>query len=546
MLFREHPPNLIPRFYHLPGFYVADGDAGTIIPQFYPLHPVWLAVAHGVGGVTAGLYLTPLWGLLGVLAVYFAAREAFGDMRLAAVTAGLLAITSTQVWFARYPTAEALTQFLLFAGLYAFARYARRGEGWSAAVAGAALGQVMLVRLDAYFLLGVPLAYAVYLRLRRRLDRRFWLFAAPMLLMSLHSIIHAAWQGWPYFYNSFLGGGSAVLPLPSGVLVGGAAVAAALFVVIDRKVAAQPDWAARLRPTWRVALNVAAIGLILIAVYGYFVRPALADPLSASPYWYSSSTIPDVEPFNLVRLGWYLSPLGIALGALGAAWLLRDGLTERTWPMIGVGIFFSLLYVYRTYNNPHHIYVMRRYVPVVFPFASLCVAYVLVRLSDWQGWGRALAIGLALAQVGLLVYTGRVAIRQVDYAGGVEQFRAFAALIPPDAIVLFNDDEPVGTAGIFGTPLAYLDGRTVIDLQEDRLDLDRLDALTGGWLAAGRPVIVVEGPSRVSGLCDRWACRPFGVGRFDMPALEASYEHFPTEIVRWQYALDVYGVDAVP
>jgi 4-amino-4-deoxy-L-arabinose transferase-like glycosyltransferase len=543
MLFREQPPTQIPRRYHLPGFYIADHDAGAITPQFYPLHPLWLAIAHGLGGVQANLLMTPLWGILGVLAFYLAVRETF-DTRLAAAAATLLTLTPLQIWFSRYPTAEVLTQFLLFGGLYAFARYARHGEKWAAVLAGLALGQVTLVRVDTYFLLGALIACAAYLRLRRKLDRRFWYLALPMLAMSTHSIVHAVWQGWPYLYNSYSGGGSLV-PLPPMELVGGAILVVVAFVVFDRIVASRPGWETRLQPAWRWLLLIAAVGLVLLALYAYFLLPIQADPTRQFFYWYGQHTIPNVEPYNLVRLGWYLSPLGVALGVLGMALIVREQLTERTWMLVGLGVFFSGLYLYRTFNNPHHIYVMRRYVPAVIPTFALGIAYILSRLFAWRRVGRVLAIGLALAQFGLLLYADRVVVRQVDYRGGLEQYRAFARTIPPDAIVMFNDNQPVGTAGIVGTPLAYLDGRTVIDLQEDRINRDRLDALVQGWLTSGRPVMVVDGPSRVAGLCDRWRCRSLGTTQFNMPILEASYEHFPVNINRLQFSLDLYLVESV-
>ena len=84
----------------------------------------------------------------------------------AALAAGLLSFTVTQIWFARYPTSEALTLLLMFTGLYGLARYARTREAWAAVLAGVALGEVMLVRIDTYFLLGVPLVLAAHLRLQ--------------------------------------------------------------------------------------------------------------------------------------------------------------------------------------------------------------------------------------------------------------------------------------------------------------------------------------------------------------------------------------------
>ena len=83
----------------------------------------------------------------------------------------------------------------------------------------------------------------------------------------------------------------------------------------------------------------------------------------------------------MVRLGWYLSPLGLLLGVVGCALLVHERTSERTWAILGVGLFFTVLYTYKTYNNPHHIYVMRRYVPAAFPMLTLGAAYVLIA---WQ------------------------------------------------------------------------------------------------------------------------------------------------------------------
>ncbi|MGB9872802.1 MAG: glycosyltransferase family 39 protein, partial [Anaerolineae bacterium] len=520
MFFREHPLYFIPKYNYLPGFYVSDSGAQTVIPQFYPLHPVWLAFAYGIGGIWANLYMTPLWGVLGVLAFYFAVREAL-DRRLASVAAILLALNPLQVWFARYPTAEVLTQFLLFGGLWAFARYVRKGERWAALLAGTALGEVMLARIDTYFLLGLLPVYAALLRLQRRLDRRFWWFAGPMLVMAAHSLLHARLQGWPYFHNVYL----ATRTLTStrlALLVGGLAVAAGAFFFADR-VLLRPGGAERLARVWRVTLHITAVFLVLLAAYAYFLRPLQADPTRASPYWYGGNTLPDVEPYNMVRLGWYLSRPGLALGVLGIAVIVSRKVNRYTWMLVGIGLFFSVLFIYRTFNNPHHVYVMRRYVPAVIPTFALGMACAAMLPVNWRRVGQIAAAGLVIALAGLMVYKGQVMIPQVDYRGAVEQFRHFAALIPRDAVVLFNDDEPVGAGGVFGTPLAFLDGRTVLDLREDHLDLGLLDILAESWQIAGRPVVVVEGASPVEGLCGRWECLPLGQFQFDLRVLEHSY-----------------------
>ncbi|MGB3715849.1 MAG: hypothetical protein WA996_15590, partial [Candidatus Promineifilaceae bacterium] len=96
-------------FYIFPGFYVTDAAEGRIMPQFYPMHPVWQAVAFGLGGVEPALVMTGLWALLGGFAVYMTIRE-LGGWEVAALGLTGLSLTALQVWFARYPTTEALTQ----------------------------------------------------------------------------------------------------------------------------------------------------------------------------------------------------------------------------------------------------------------------------------------------------------------------------------------------------------------------------------------------------------------------------------------------------
>ncbi|MEZ4582134.1 MAG: hypothetical protein R3A10_10955 [Caldilineaceae bacterium] len=77
-LMRELPPWEQVRFLRFPGFYVDEGRPDEVIPQFYTLHPLWIAVAYSLGGLHAALLMTPLWGVLGVWAVYMVGRRLLG------------------------------------------------------------------------------------------------------------------------------------------------------------------------------------------------------------------------------------------------------------------------------------------------------------------------------------------------------------------------------------------------------------------------------------------------------------------------------------
>ena len=543
-MFREQPPGFLTRYIQFPGFYVADDQPGPIIPQFYPLHAVWLAVFYALGGLRASLVATPMWGLLGCLAVYFAARSLFSQ-RVGVLAAGFLTITATQVWFSRYPTSETLTQFLLFGGIYALALYITDESPWTGLLAGLALGQVTLVRVDMYFLLAVPACYAVYLRLERRLRAHHLAFFAPFLALTAYSLLFAWLQSWPYFHNTYRSGLQS-LPLPWPLVVAICLACVIAYVAFDRWVENQPDWPRRLASYGRWTRMTLAVLVVLAAVYGYFLRPSLADTTATYYYWYGDSRIPSVESDNLVRLGWYISPLGIALAVLGVWQMLRREVNARTTLFLGVGMFFSFLFLGNSRNNPHHIYVMRRYVPAVIPAFLIAAAYALDRWLGRVGWRRWFASGLAVVLVGWLLYSARVAIFHIEHRGAAKQFeKLIAALGSEPTVILFNDNLAVSSGATIGTPLRYLYGYTVFDLQEEHVDASDLQAQIGRWQDGGRRVLVAVGPQGVQGLFA--AFRPVQVIDFqlDVPVLETSYEHFPQEVQRHTVTLQVFELGDV-
>ena len=178
-LLREQPPTEETQFIRLPGFYVSETVPGEVIPQFFPLHPVWLAIAYAVAGVWGALYMTPLWAVLGVWAVFLYGRAVW-RWQTGALAAFLLVISPLQMYFARYPTAEPLTQYLTWTGLWCFTGFVTyRGPRplWGAAAA-LALGQVFLVRIDALPMLLLPAGWLLYILISRRWQRDEWSFWA--------------------------------------------------------------------------------------------------------------------------------------------------------------------------------------------------------------------------------------------------------------------------------------------------------------------------------------------------------------------------------
>jgi hypothetical protein len=541
-LLREQLPGATTRFIRLPGFYLSDATSGLVIPQFYPLHPVWLSIGHSLLGIIGGLFVTPVWGILGVLVVYLYGRSLFsgGTGGLAAM---LLAITPLQVYFARYPTAEPLTQFFTWTFLWAFTAFAlgRAPRGLWGLVAGLAFGQVFLARIDALPMLLVPMIWFALLIIRRHQrpgERRFWI---PLLALTAYAAFHGLFFSRPYTLDLY----GWILPFVWKqllIMMPLIAIASALFIWWFRirpqlrpSFLARRDWTPLLR-------HMMALALVALALYAYFIRPRTGTATLAD-YWYSSSEFPITNHENLIRLGWYLSPLGIALAVFGCVIFILQDRWAKLWPLWTVGGGFSILYLYNIFNNPFHIYAMRRYVPVVVPFFMLAAARALAWLWQHRAKVSRLASVVLLSLLSVwLIYNGRLVWGQVEYRGAIAQVEQIANHFEDRAIILFIDNSSLGLGSILGTPLQFLHQLTVFDLQEKELDIALLEQQVAEWLAEDRPVYVAQDATASIEFLNQ-CCVPAGTINLDVAQLETSYTHVPTKVDQVRYGAKVYRID---
>ncbi len=538
-LFRAPQEGHVAEAVRLPGFYLMDSERGVVTPQFFPLHPMWMALVNGCAGTALSLYATPIWATLGLACVVAAARTMFG-YRVGLLSGVLLVFVPLQIYFARYPTAESLTQALIWFGLYGLARFDDEGGRHWGIVAGLAIGQVFLARIDALPVLIVPFLRAVYCARRAQWRHELW-FLVPFLVLFLQAVYQSLVLSWPYtweIYGSLIRYGLRMLqqywPLVAVLCAMGLfAFYLAAFRSVHVLSVAGTYW------RWVVAFLV-----VIISVYGYFVWPVTGE-MKLSPYWYGDTSIPVTNHLNMVKLGWYMTPLGIWVAVLGVAWMIGTEPWNRIWQMLCIGLSFTVLYVHNIMNNPYHIYAMRRYVPAVVPFLTVGIAYGIVRLWSlrvrWRatGW---LAFLCVLTLIPWLCFQGRAIWTLSEYSGLYSQIRAIAHRLDPHAVLLFDDAPPVGVGATVGTPLQYGYGFTSFDLQEADLSAAALENAVADWTSQGRPVYWVVGPEPVLRPPEALSPRPaFGVW-LDTTVMERSYFDFPDEKLAYRVPLEFYSL----
>ena len=311
---REQPPQWRTRYLQFVGWYIDDQEPSRSIPQFFPFHSILLAVGMGLGGLYAGLFVTPLWGVLSLTAVYLTTRQLFNDW-VGLIAALLLAITPTHIYFARYPTTEPLTLLLVFTGLFAFQKLWDKavGEPLWGGLMGAAFGVAFLTRIDLPVVALLLVGFMI-LRLWQKGWHQGWTVGATVLgVLSLHAGLSAWLLNAPYVWNTY--GGVATLLGGSTLVIGIAGVGlitASLMLLLM--------W----RTPWLTFLNSSvgrflrqdrsrwsiAVGILLLSLSVYFIRPIL-QPAVSYPSWPTGAEAFLLDGENWVRLGWYLTPLGL-------------------------------------------------------------------------------------------------------------------------------------------------------------------------------------------------------------------------------------------
>ena len=140
-------------------------------------------------------------------------------------------------------------------------------------------------------------------------------------------------------------------------------------------------------PATRRLFPAAAMVLFgLVVLYGVFVRPHLesARQVVAMPMPHSG-TVPLYNEINWVRLGWYLTPFGLALACLGVLRMIPKLVTGDSpvfWPFAGILGLFASFYLYKSQAFPDNYWVIRRYIEIVIPGCLILACFALQWLSQ--------------------------------------------------------------------------------------------------------------------------------------------------------------------
>ena len=440
-----HPLNRFPG-----GMRVASGR-DVVVPDFFHLLPVWIAIFLGIAGPYGAYYPNAVFGVLAVLTTWLIGRRAW-SAGAGGVAAMLLAVNFGEVCAARAASSEMLAQWLLLCGIF-FTLVARDRHSRGAAVcAGAAIGLAGFARIDTLFLL-LPLGVAwLALAWRRRLLGRAWCwYAAALCAVGAHAMVHAFTISRLYTLRlsatAWDAAGHVFTTLGPGVALAILAFVGAATVICARLLPARAQ--------------ILALGGVTVLA-----------PAALSPGVVSTASM-------------LLTPVGVAAVVAGFFLVLRRDADARLLPLLAVFAAEVVLWLaWREKTSwPAD---FRRFVPAVLPIGLLLLGGLVahagragpsVRRVRWL-----LPAGLAMAWLA----QASPVLLAAPMRGVHAQVGKVANHIPAGAIVLTDRSVPSHL------PLALQStfGRQGLQLSGRLPPRGALREYLGTVLAAGRPAYV--------------------------------------------------------
>ena len=580
----------------LAGLFIFDKTAtqGAYTPQFLHLFPAWIGLFSAVFGVKLGILATGLAGVVGAWSVGMAGR-ALKSPWVGVIAMALIALNGVHVWFSRYPMSETTAQWLFFAAVYGLAMRTKPNRNdtlLTSLIAGAAIGQMILARLDFVFVI-IPFGgWLIWRWFRGDIDQSMRWMIGGFAVTASHGIIHLLTVSRGYFIDTFFArlqdtAISALLVFPlltpalqrtfllrpcspltaqpcpdqsipdapwqiGRIIAEFGVVALVIIALIWLRRYRTPimHWIMAITPWYQRAGRVAAIVVVCAGTYAYLIRPQLLTPSMiadipqcvtlvqlrtptgtclALQSYVGAPIVPPTYPdrvsqligqtwallrgtpyelkplrdlyansmANLVRVGWYISPLGIILSFAGIALWLWRGVGRHDWLFVAVTLTTAFIFIELSYgtSSQTYIYIMRRYLPNIYPGFAIFAAFAVVQVWGAAWWRKGVSAIVTSGAVLFLVATIRPVINTPELQGSFDAIATIAAAQQPQDITIIRGGSPNyiqarDATDVLALPLIAIHDRAAFGLRSanpERYGKD-LRQLFVRWMDEGRAV----------------------------------------------------------
>ncbi|HEX9365256.1 MAG TPA: glycosyltransferase family 39 protein [Vicinamibacterales bacterium] len=507
-----------PRFM---GFFILDPDTGAVVSQFPHVFPASIAIGHALHGLTGARWTSGVWGILGLLSVYFAGARLLGRPA-AAAAATLLALNVAQVWFSRYPNADIVMQAILFAALLANARAHVDDDPFFAPVAGTLLALLLFLRFDAVIAVGavvaaLALGYVAGHRVR-------WTFWAPLAAGSALCLWYLVGPMREYFELPLVFMSN--LPWWEYTALAAGAAALLLLLIVGR----------RSRDLSRRVVDLFPTTLAVIVTALAFYAFAFRQP---------GGKLTDYDAYALRTFASFYFTVPALIAALVGYALVARGLFWRDPAFIVTLTAFSVFFFYKIRIVPEHFWAARRFVPMILPGALLLVGgAALTGVRAGLVFTRAIRGPIGVVFLALLgvqyARAARPIADHVEYEGVIARLEKLAAQLGDDDLLIVESKDAGSDMHVLALPLAYTYARNVLVLSNAAPDKAMFAAfLERARAQYGRVLFLGGGGTDL--LSSRWSVQPIASDRFQIPEYESARNAYPRSVRHKEFDYSIYA-----
>lgn len=459
------------------GFYLTDAERGEVTPQFFTLYSIWIAILYSIGGITTAINTASIFGVLGILATYFFARE-IKNSKFASFVALLSLISFTQIWWSKYPNAEIVTQVFFWGGLLLFHRAIKEKNHLLGLYAGLVFAIQYLVTIQALFLIPPLVLFVLFAYVDNH--KAIQGFIIGNLSIFLFAIAHAYLFSGPYFNGRW--GEIFKSKLPNeAVLIGGILLVGTSLCALAEIV--RTHWGKLVKRFTQkkyitTFFTTIIIGTILIGIY----RIPNSD--------FSS------DGYNLIKLSAYIGWASIISLFFGLFFIVKNKNTQ--WVEIIITATTTVILatmLFRASISRDHPWWSRRFFPIILGAVPYITAVFLEKLIKGKNRTRRLVmLGFGVILILTTLFPSLSLYKYTEHPDSIRNLSQIHDQIKSNSIILFGQKSSERDDFLIGyfaaQPLRFIYNHKTYILNDSTTNFPVIKSKIKEWISEGKSVYI--------------------------------------------------------
>ena len=393
---------------HLPGIYIKNLSNSEYVFQFYPLHPLWMAIFGKFFGTTNRVYSLVFFSLLSITGFYLLARELSGGKETSAIIVSLLlALNPLHSFFSKFPVTEVITlslsslSFLYLVKYYSQAR-AGQSQPFFLVLSALLFGCMFFTHIRGF--LYIPFIYFIILvtllfEQKKQIRKNLIFYAISLFGLYAISVLYGMIFSYPYSHDIYNINMSKLFtsswPLKVTATILGGIALLLFFLPFRRRMAKFRETNLRdsIVTYAAIILCVAVTLIMLMAIYKTYVF-SFTDNYGDARWNIGGQGWDSFVYSNFVVTMWYLSPIGLIMFIYYIYWVFPKN--NNVPAMFFVGFLCMAWYcgTIIKYTTPYQYYYARYLLVDVVPYTLLAVSFGLGYLFEKAGWRKTVSMAM--------------------------------------------------------------------------------------------------------------------------------------------------------